>query len=286
MTPEKLSPDAAFPPMCLPSRSLIYAEGLWRPPAIGDVSYPHDGNKACLQVEDSSYWFRHRNACILAAIERHEPKGPIYDVGGGNGFVSLAMQTAGHAVVMVEPGSGAINGLRRGVKTVVQSTLADAAFEYGSIDAVGVFDVVEHVDNDIAFLTQIRDVLKPNGLIYCTVPALPILWSDEDVHAGHYRRYTAGSIEAAMRAAGLRVEFVSSFFTWLVLPVLAFRTVPSLLSRYRRHSERQTSIKADHSLSPILSRSVQRVHAWELARIARGGRIGIGTSLMCVARRS
>lgn len=271
--------------MPLPSRSLVRADGLYRPRSVGVVSYPTDGNDACLQVEDGSYWFRHRNACILATIRRYAPAGAIYDVGGGNGFVSLALQSAGHSVVLVEPGSGAVNALRRGVETVVQSTLADAEFEPNSIDAIGIFDVVEHVEHDVAFMTMIRDVLKPQGLVYCTVPALTWLWSDEDVRAGHYRRYTAQSLEEAMRAAGLRVEFASSFFTWLILPVLAFRSVPSLVTPLRRIPDGHASLKADHSLPPFLNRVVQRAHAWELARIASGREIPLGTSLICVARR-
>lgn len=271
--------------MNIPSRSLVRSEGLWQPRSVGGVSYPDDGNDACFQVEDRSYWFRHRNACILAVVGRHPPAGPIYDVGGGNGFVSVALQSAGHEVVLVEPGSGALNGLRRGIQTVVRSTLADAAFEPGAIDAVGVFDVVEHVEHDVAFLAMIRDLLTPRGLVYCTVPALPWLWSAEDVHAGHYRRYTSRSLVAAMQAAGLRVEFVSAFFTWLVLPVFAFRTVPSLVARLAPAGDRRGSMTADHSLPPALSRIVQPVHAWELTRLARGGSLPGGTSLICVARR-
>lgn len=283
--PRPSSPGTADVSVNIPSRSLVRSGGLWQPRLIGDVSYPDDGNESCLQVEDRSYWFRHRNACILAVVGRHPPAGPIYDVGGGNGFVSLAIKSAGHEVVLVEPGSGALNGLRRGIQNVVRSTLADAAFEPGSIDAVGIFDVVEHVEHDVAFLTMIHDVLKPRGLVYCTVPASPWLWSAEDVHAGHYRRYTARSLRAAMQAAGLRVEFVSSFFTWLSLPVFAFRTLPSRVARLRPPAERRGSLEADHSLSPFLNGVVQRVHAWELGRISRGARLRGGTSLICVARR-
>jgi SAM-dependent methyltransferase len=285
MTQYSATPTSVVPPVVLPSRTLVYSDGLWRPPAVGTVSYPAEGNEACFQVEDRSYWFQHRNACIVAAVRRHASEGPIYDIGGGNGYVSLALQAAGHAVVLVEPGPGAANGLRRGVTTVVQSTLADAAFEPASIDAVGVFDVVEHVEHDVAFLAMLRDVLKPGGLVFCTVPALPCLWSDEDAHAGHYRRYTARSLGAAMRAAGLRVEFMSFFFSWLIVPVLAFRTAPSLLRRPRLPAHGSQSIKADHSLPPSLTSFVQRTHAWELARITSGRRIPFGTSLICVARR-
>ena len=39
------------------------------------LSYPEDGNARCLAIEDSSFWFRHRNRCIVAAVSRYRPAG-------------------------------------------------------------------------------------------------------------------------------------------------------------------------------------------------------------------
>jgi hypothetical protein len=52
--------------------------------------YPDEGNEACFQIEDQSFWFRHRNDCIRELAQNLPPKwkGPIFDGGGGNGFLT------------------------------------------------------------------------------------------------------------------------------------------------------------------------------------------------------
>jgi hypothetical protein len=79
-------------------------EGHWRCKSLSPISYPYWGNEACFYVEDSSFWFQHRNACILEAVKQYPPPGPFFDIGGGNGFVAKAMQDAGLGVVLVDPG--------------------------------------------------------------------------------------------------------------------------------------------------------------------------------------
>lgn len=264
----------------------MFADGVWHSRNTRDISYPQGGNDSCLAVEDGSYWFRHRNDCIVRLVRRFPPTGPIYDIGGGNGFVTLALEAGGFPAVLLEPGSGAYNALRRGVRTVIQSTLEDAALAPGSLDAVGVFDVVEHVEHDAAFLSELYGTLKPGGLVYCTVPAIRALWSFEDRDAGHFRRYTARSLAKVMSAAGLRVEFVSYFFSWLIAPVFLCRTVPTLLGRKTNPVEAEQAISADHSLPAAIQGLVGRTHAWESARLSRGKAIPFGTSLICAARRS
>ena len=70
----------------------------------------------------------------------------MFDIGGGNGFVSLGVQGAGIETVLVEPGpEGAQNAKNRGLQHVVCASFQNAAFESGKIPAIGVFDVVEHI---------------------------------------------------------------------------------------------------------------------------------------------
>ena len=71
---------------------------------FGDRVYPDQGNAFCFQVEDHSFWFQHRNACILAVMSRLPPGGVLFAIGGGNGFVARALVAAGLPAVVVEPG--------------------------------------------------------------------------------------------------------------------------------------------------------------------------------------
>lgn len=277
--------DSDRPRFRPPSSALQRCDGIWRPETVTDVSYPADGNDACFAVEEGSYWFRHRNDVVLAAIRRRPPSGPVYDVGGGNGFVARAILDAGFGVVLVEPGPGAVNALRRGVTDVIQATLEDAAFASGSIDAIGVFDVVEHVRDEDRFLSETRRVLAPGGRVYCTVPAGRWLWSGEDVLAGHFRRYTTTSLGASFRRNGFEVEALSPFFCWLPLPVFVLRTLPTLLGPRRSAGRDPAAAEADHSLPAPLRPVAATAHRWELARLDRGRSVPFGTSLLCVARR-
>ncbi len=262
-----------------------WQEGLWRTRNATEVSYPDSGNESCFQIEDTSYWFRHRMACLLTTIERFPPCGMLLDIGGGNGYVAAALQNAGVECALIEPGSGARNAVRRGVKHVIQATLEDAHFQTQSWAAAGAFDVVEHIADDVEFLRAIRHQLIPGGRFYCTVPAFPTLWSHEDVHAGHFRRYTRAGLSQVLNQAGFTLEFMTYFFVWLTVPVWFLRALPSRLKlSSSKPVGTSEAVKNDHRLPALLSGPVGRLHAWELNRIRTERPLPFGTSLLCVAR--
>ena len=39
------------------------------------ISYPEEGNEACFEIEDQSFWFRHRNNCIRELVMNFPPRG-------------------------------------------------------------------------------------------------------------------------------------------------------------------------------------------------------------------
>lgn len=268
-----------------PSTRLKRADGIWISTNQTPISYPEAANDAYFQIEDSSYWFRHRMACIAALTERLPPAGTFFDIGGGNGYITRALQQRGVESVLVEPGAGALNARKRGCQRIIQSTLDDAGFAPFSLPAAGAFDVLEHLEDHLAFLRNLHACLRPGGRFYCTVPALSALWSADDVYAGHYRRYDRTSLRAILQSAGFEVEFISYFFAWLVPPVFALRALPSLLGlKDRKRIGTLESVRAEHTLPAMLGAVVSRSEEWELARLRAGRPIGLGTSLLCVAR--
>jgi SAM-dependent methyltransferase len=265
-------------------------DGVWCCPSRSPISYPEWGNEACFQVEESSFWFRHRNACILEAVRQFPPPGPLFDVGGGNGFVAKSMQDAGFEVVLVEPGAvGAANARRRGIQYVVRATLEDAAFLPDSLPAISLFDVVEHMEDDHRFLEMIRSHLSANGRVYLTVPAYQALWSREDVVAGHFRRYSGRAIRELLTGAGLAVEFLTGFFQFLPPAIVALRVIPFRLglaissepdeagSRFRRQHE----VKSRWIGGPL-----NWLQQREVTRIQRRRQVRFGASWLVVARKA
>src|SRR5689334_22727053 len=90
------------------SPSLIkHSDGDWRAPSNARVSYPQGASSFFAPIEEGSYWFSHRNSCIVSLMRQFPPKGPILDVGGGNGFVSLGLKRSGIRAIVLEPGPGA-----------------------------------------------------------------------------------------------------------------------------------------------------------------------------------
>ena len=202
-------------------------EGFWASPTVSAVSYEEEHNDTCFAVEEDSFWFTHRNQCILNAVRLFPPQGAVFDVGGGNGYVAKALQDGGLEVVLIEPGlRGVRNAQRRGVSHVVRSTLRDAGFRAGVMPAVGLFDVVEHIEDDRGFLSDVYHLLIPGGRVYLTVPSFRFLWSHEDVAAGHWRRYTLSQFCAVLRHAGFEIDYAAYFFGFLMLPIYFFRVLP------------------------------------------------------------
>jgi SAM-dependent methyltransferase len=252
------------------------------------VSYPEEGNAACFEVEDQSFWFRHRNDCIRELARNFPPrgKGPIFDVGGGNGFVAKGLMDAGWDVVLVEPGpSGARNAKKRGLDHVICGTTHSAGFKNGSLPAIGVFDVVEHIEDDLGFLRHLWDLLEPGGMLYLTVPAYNFLWSHEDVDAGHFRRYTLTSMKMKLVEAGFKPVFGTYIFRFLPLPVFVFRTLPYRLGFAQRIKNEKISTK-DHVISKGgFSRLLTMLLSCELNFIKQAKCLAFGGSCLMAARK-
>jgi SAM-dependent methyltransferase len=251
--------------------------GYWTADGASEISYPAEGNDQCFAVEEQSFWFAHRNRMILEALRTFPPaQGPLFDVGAGNGFVAAALQQAGFDTIAIEPNhAGALHAVRRGVQHVVRGELQSVGFVEQCAGGIGLFDVLEHIQADAAFLLAASRYLRPGGRLYLTVPASQTLWSQEDVYAGHFRRYSLASLRSTLESAGLTVDYATYFFSLLPLPIYLFRAL-------RRSRAAGT---AQHRAGGRVTRKlVEGVLATESAWIRRGRTIPFGASCLAVAR--
>ena len=237
--------------------------GLWRCGSRTAISYPETGNVDLLAVEDASFWFQHRNRCITSAVHRFPPGGPIVDVGAGNGYVARGLKDAGFEVVAVEPGvNGALAAQQRGIECVICAAIQDMGLGESTIPAAGLFDVLEHIEDDVGALTAIYRMLQPGGTIYLTVPAYQFLFSADDRAAGHFRRYSGRSLGQVLTQVGFTVEYQGYFFMFLPLPILIFRTLPSWLKPDRVREA--SSVCEDHKTSALVGRLIAAALGWEV----------------------
>jgi SAM-dependent methyltransferase len=256
--------------------------GVWKSTKISDVSYPADAHRYLYSVEENSFWFKHRNNCIVSILQRFPHKHYIIDVGGGNGYVSLGIQNAGFKIIMLESGSdGVMNAQKRGIRYIFHTTFQDANFPDSSVDSIGLFDVLEHIEDDHTFLTIAHKCMKQGGRLYITVPAHRYLWSWMDTQAGHFRRYSIASLTKLLGKSRFKVTYISYFFSGLSLPIFFSRTLPSLfkLPQSRSHEKKANTHRTRTGLVGIIldwhwKREIRRLQT---------GKILHGSSIIAVA---
>jgi len=257
-------------------------ESWWTSSHTRELSYP-DGEHAHLAlIEDQSFWFAHRNRCLAHWIDLDRPPSSLLEVGAGNGFATKGLRDAGFPAVALEPSiEGARNALHRGLDPVVCSTLEDAEFPPESIPALGLFDVLEHIEDRDALLGHIRSRLWPKGRLYITVPAMSALWSSEDERAGHFLRYSTDTLREELERHGFEIRSMSYFFSFLIPPVFMFRVMAERLG-LRENSEEE--LARDLSPPQPLARGVMdTLCELEFSWIRAGRFIPMGTSLFASA---
>jgi len=96
-----------------------------------------------------------------------------------------------------------------------------------SIDMVFLFDVIEHIDNDIGSLNELvkSPLISKNTYFIITVPAFNFLFSAHDKFLGHYRRYSNKSLKHNIESAGLEIVDIGYFFFSLIFPRIAIKMI-------------------------------------------------------------
>jgi 2-polyprenyl-3-methyl-5-hydroxy-6-metoxy-1,4-benzoquinol methylase len=84
-----------------------------------------------------------------------------------------------------------------------------------SYSVIGLFDVLEHVEDDAAMLRDVYRLLRTAGSVLLTVPANPSLWSDHDKTHHHFRRYTKVQLEKVFTEAGFEIVFCTHWNVFL-----------------------------------------------------------------------
>ncbi len=261
------------------------SDGIFYTNSNHSISYPSDGNKLCMQVEESSFWFNHRNNIIAETIKNYNMEKVFLDIGGGNGFVSKRLQDDGFEVILIEPGKvGAQNSYSRGIQNVICSTLEETGLKKESIYSVGLFDVIEHLEKDRQFLRNVNGYLKDGGYLYITVPSYEFLWSKEDDKAGHFKRYTLSKLKKLLQESGFKSEYSTYIFSLLPIPIFLLRVLPEKIGIKLNHGDKK--IQNEHTLKKgILATLTQLLWNFELFMVRKKIKIPFGGSCFIVCKK-
>lgn len=87
---------------------------------------------------------------------------------------------------------------------------------HGKFDLVMLFDVLEHIEDELQFLADLKSCMLPDGKIIITVPAYQKLFSDHDRFLKHFRRYSRNQLNSVLQKAGLEVQCSGYIFCSLL----------------------------------------------------------------------
>ena len=182
------------------------------------------------------FWMRWRHRVLIQQLNRFDStiKNAL-EIGCGHGVVremlerDLAIPVDGcdlnrHALEMATQGRG---------RLLVYDIFDENAEMLNAYDMILLMDVIEHIEDDVAFLSASLKHLKPNGIVVINVPAHTSFYSQYDEVAGHKRRYNAQGVKALFCAANVRPISMIQWGFSLVPLLLARKVMLSFVSRER-----------------------------------------------------
>ena len=171
-----------------------------------------------ISAPPEAHWYYAAKFDLLAATVSAFGARRIVDVGAGSGvFARLLLErTDCQEAMCVDPAYE-----RDHDETVNGKVLRfRRAYEGTNFDLILLMDVLEHVDDDVALLSDVATSVSPGTPVFITVPAFGFLWSAHDVFLEHRRRYTAKMLIRTMTGAKLTVNRIRYFYLG-IFPLVA-----------------------------------------------------------------
>jgi len=174
-----------------------------------DADNAHEGYNTLARMESAS----HYNAWLGAQFRPWLGQ-RVLEVGAGIGTMTAQLAPGRELLVALEMDAFYVERLRnrfRGhphVRPVLSGVeQADWARLRGEgFDSVVMSNVLEHIEDDVGALRNLRSALPEGGRLLLFVPALQAVFGGLDEAVGHHRRYEAPQLRAAMESGGFEVE--------------------------------------------------------------------------------
>lgn len=237
-------------------------------------------------AEAHHFWFIGRREIILDTLRRHVPDlsgKKMLEIGCGNGNILGYLKK--RTQLQLTGGDLFIEGLRfcRGQVDIPLYQIDATLLPFRDyFDIIGMFDVLEHIEDDERVLEECRKALKEQGRLVLTVPACPTLWGPFDEFSHHQRRYTRRDLREKLERAGFAVERAPHFMFFLFPLVYTVRFLKQRLGR--AESDTAEEVPTDLRTVPVVNGLSLRLLRLEKLLMRRFD-LPFGTSLLVVARK-
>ncbi len=142
-------------------------------------------------MEELHWWFLARRQILLTLLhELIQPHGRIIDVGCGTGGLTHFL-SADYDVTGVEPSEDAIAFARKRFPSqkFIHGVAPKDVPNFSQADAILLIEVLEHIEDDRAFVQELFSAMKPGAVLIMMAPADTSLWGPHDDAFEHFRRY-------------------------------------------------------------------------------------------------
>ena len=244
------------------------------------ISFPKDSYSSQEgNLEAEGFWAVTR-AKKIRKILNLQSVDLMWEVGSGHGNVAILLKNYGTSVIAIEPlEQGTLVTANSGIRSYV-GTLDKLQFPKNSIKCIGIFDVLEHLENPNEVLDEIYRVLEPGGLLVTSVPAHQWLFSDFDKSIGHFSRYSRKKIVSTLEDSGFLNNMTQFIFSFLVLPAFVLRTIPSKFGRKHTSAETKETTRNQQKMLKLLQPILEL-----LLILENFLRIPFGLSLISVSKK-
>jgi SAM-dependent methyltransferase len=257
---------------------------------IESLLLPKADFEELLKAEENHFWFKYRNNVIGSNVFEllvNCKNSRFLELGCGNGNVIREIEKRLPEATIV--GSelheeGLLNARGRVACELVQADIYSLP-NWAKFDLIGIFDVLEHLPDDVKALQEIRQSLKPGAKLIITVPASMKLWSYFDEVAGHFKRYSCDTLEEALLKSGFKIVTNEPFMMPLFPAMWLSRKFTQLKKKLGLNGQKEDRALANDQLkiSPFMNFIMGTILGIEGKLINMGVRMPFGTSILAIA---
>jgi SAM-dependent methyltransferase len=234
------------------------------------------------RLEEEHWWFRARREILDRAVERFVGETGLALTVGVGATREAEMLARRSRLVAID--RAPINPRCTSFALATRADALALPFADEVFDAVFIFDVLEHIEDEGRVLGEIRRVLRPGAKLLMTVPAFMFLFGLQDEVSEHKRRYRRRPLAELLRRSGFEVDYNTYFNTLLFPPIAAVRLLRRVFPKNGANPETGSSdfdLRLPGAIEKILESlfSAER-HAIGVATLP------FGISILCAARRA
>lgn len=188
------------------------------------ADYPDSGFDLTDKNVDSSFWVSSRNRLFKRLVNAQiAPTGKTKFLEIGCGTGNFIQQIVENENLEITGSEIYLKGLVYAKKNLPNVDFIQFDVTQGEIgeefDLIVAFDVLEHIENDVAAISNINRMLHKGGGLIMTVPQHMFLWSKLDEIVKHKRRYSRRDLVTKLQENGFDISYTTSFL-FVLFPLM------------------------------------------------------------------